>query len=77
MTGHMLGAAGPLGAAVTAMSIYDQKVHPTINLHNADPKCDLDYVPHVARSMKVKTGMVEALGFGGHNTVLVLSQYVA
>lgn len=77
MTGHMLGAAGALGAAVTAMSITNNMIHPTINYNNPDPKCDLDYVPNVAREANIKTAMVEALGFGGHNTVLVLKQFVA
>ncbi len=77
MMGHMLGAAGPVGVAATALSIGDQKVHPTINLDNPDPKCDLDYVPNVAREMKINNAMVEALGFGGHNTVIILSKFVA
>jgi 3-oxoacyl-[acyl-carrier-protein] synthase II len=75
MVGHLLGGAGPIGAAVCALSIRDQKVHPTINLNNPDPKCDLDYVPNVARDVKVDYAMVEALGFGGHNTVLILKRY--
>jgi len=77
MVGHLLGAAGALGAAATAMSLHDQKIHPTINLDNPDPKCDLDYVPNFARQADIKHGMVQALGFGGHNTVLVLRRFVA
>jgi 3-oxoacyl-[acyl-carrier-protein] synthase II len=77
MVGHLLGGAGPIGAAVCALSIRDQKVHPTINLNNQDPKCDLDYVPNQARDCKVDYAMVEALGFGGHNTVLIMKKYVA
>jgi len=76
MVGHLLGGAGAIGAAVTALSIEQQKVHPTINLNNPDPLCDLDYVPNVSREVKIKNAMCEALGFGGHNTVLVMSQYV-
>jgi 3-oxoacyl-[acyl-carrier-protein] synthase II len=75
MVGHLLGAAGAIGAAATALALRDQKIHPTINYINPDPKCDLDYVPNVMRHAKIKAGMVEALGFGGHNTVLVLGQY--
>src|SRR5262249_18239974 len=45
MVGHLLGAAGALGAAVTALSVLHQKIHPTINYENPDPKCDLDYTP--------------------------------
>lgn len=77
MVGHLLGAAGAIGAAATALSIYDQKVHPTINYENPDPKCDLDYVPNVSRDCRIEHAMVEALGFGGHNTVLVMKKYVA
>lgn len=77
MVGHLLGAAGAIGAAAAALAIKDQKIHPTINLHNQDPECDLDYVPNVSREANVKHAMVEALGFGGHNTVLVMKQFVA
>jgi 3-oxoacyl-[acyl-carrier-protein] synthase II len=77
MVGHLLGGAGAIGAAATALSLQDQKVHPTINLNNRDPKCDLDYVPNVARDMKLDHALVEALGFGGHNTVLAMKRYVA
>ncbi len=77
MVGHLLGGAGALGAAATALTIKNQKVHPTINYHNPDPKCDLDYVPNFYRDAKVSHAMVEALGFGGHNTVLVMKKFVA
>ncbi|MBX9941495.1 MAG: beta-ketoacyl-ACP synthase II [Candidatus Obscuribacterales bacterium] len=74
MIGHLLGAAGAVGAAVTALSIKEGKVHPTIN-HDSDekdPVCDLDYVPNVSRELKVRNALIEALGFGGHNTVIVM-----
>jgi 3-oxoacyl-[acyl-carrier-protein] synthase II len=77
MVGHLLGGAGPIGCAATALTLYHQKIHPTINLDNPDPKCDLDYVPNVCRDAKVDHALVEALGFGGHNTVLALKRYVA
>ena len=77
MVGHLLGGAGPIGVAATAMTLREQKIHPTINLTNPDPACDLDYVPHVSRESKVNYALVEALGFGGHNTVLALKKYVA
>lgn len=78
MVGHLLGAAGAIGAAATALTLQNKIIHPTINLENPDPECDLDYCPNVAReNVNVKLAMVEALGFGGHNTVLVLKQYVA
>lgn len=75
MIGHLLGAAGAVGVAVTALSIHDSKVHPTINLNTPDPACDLDYVPNKARDMEVRAALVEALGFGGHNTVVALAKY--
>jgi 3-oxoacyl-[acyl-carrier-protein] synthase II len=77
MVGHLLGGAGAIGAAATALTLQTQEIHPTINLDNPDPKCDLDYVPNVKRSAKVDIAMVEALGFGGHNTVLAMRRYVA
>ena len=77
MVGHLLGGAGALGAAATALSIHHQKVHPTINYDMPDPKCDLDYTPNVYRDRVVDYAMCEALGFGGHNTVLVMKKYVA
>ncbi len=77
MVGHLLGAAGAIGAAATALSIQDHMIHPTINLDNPDPQCDLDYVANVARQTKINHAMIEALGFGGHNTVLVMRNYVA
>lgn len=76
MVGHLLGGAGAIGAAVTALSISEQKMHPTINYNNPDPLCDLDYVPNVYREAKIKNAICEALGFGGHNTVLAMGQYV-
>jgi 3-oxoacyl-[acyl-carrier-protein] synthase II len=75
MIGHLLGAAGAVGAAVSALSITNQMVHPTINYNTPDPKCDLDYVPNKARSMPIRNAMMQALGFGGHNTVLIMGQY--
>ncbi len=75
MVGHLMGAAGAIGAAVTALTLRDQRIHPTINYSSPDPKCDLDYVPNVFRNARVRHGMVEALGFGGHNTVLVMKQF--
>ncbi|MCA9816130.1 MAG: beta-ketoacyl-ACP synthase II, partial [Cyanobacteria bacterium HKST-UBA01] len=70
MVGHLLGGAGAIGAAATALTLSTQKIHPTINYFNPDPKCDLDYVPNTYREAKVDYAMAEALGFGGHNTVL-------
>jgi len=74
MTGHMMGAAGAMGATVAVMSILENKVPPTINLHTPDPECDLDYVPNQSRGVPVQAVMVNAFGFGGHNAVLILCE---
>jgi len=74
MTGHLIGAAGPLGTAVCALTIDTGIITPTINYQTPDPDCDLDYVPNKAREQKVNVGLVNSLGFGGHNTVLVLKK---
>ncbi len=71
MVGHLIGAAGALGAMVCAMAIRDGIVPPTINLHTPDPACDLDYVPHTARKMPVAVAATNAFGFGGQNCVTV------
>lgn len=71
MTGHLLGAAGGIEAVFTVMSLHDQVATPTINLDNQDPACDLDYVPNIARDMKIEAAMSNSFGFGGTNgTVL-------
>lgn len=67
MVGHLLGGSGGVEAIFTARSISDGKVHPTINQEEADPECDLDYVPNVARELDVRYAISNSLGFGGHN----------
>jgi 3-oxoacyl-[acyl-carrier-protein] synthase II len=76
MTGHLLGASGALGAAVSVMSITNGAVHPTINLEVPDPDCDLDYTPHLARRGRIRTAMTNSFGFGGHNASLVFQEFV-
>lgn len=75
MTGHMIGAAGAIEAIVCVLAIQHGVVPPTINLENADPDCDLDYVPNVARQQRVGAAMSNSFGFGGHNSVLILREY--
>jgi len=74
MVGHMLGGAGAIEAAVCALSVERGQVHPTINLENPDPECDLDYVPGTARDLRARVAISNSLGFGGHNTCLVLGR---
>jgi 3-oxoacyl-[acyl-carrier-protein] synthase II len=71
MTGHLLGAAGGIEAVFSVLAIRDQVAPPTINLHNQDPLCDLDYVPNTARQMKIDVALSNSFGFGGTNGSLV------
>ena len=75
MVGHLLGASGAIELAVTALSIARGQIHATINYENPDPACDLDYVPNTARDMHVTHAISNSLGFGGHNTCLLLGRY--
>jgi 3-oxoacyl-[acyl-carrier-protein] synthase II len=75
MTGHLLGAAGAVETIVCVLAIKNGVVPPTINLDNADPECDLDYVPHVARERKVRVALNNSFGFGGHNATLVAKAF--
>lgn len=76
MTGHLLGAAGALEAAVCIMAINDSILPPTINLDNPDPECDLDYVAKVARrGVNVDVAMSNSFGFGGHNACLLFKKF--
>jgi len=74
MTGHLLGAAGGLEAAVAAMTIKTNIIPPTINYETPDPACDLDYVPNTAREQKLTHVMSNSFGFGGTNATLIFSR---
>ncbi len=71
MTGHLLGAAGGIEAVFSVLAIADQVAPPTINLDTPDPECDLDYVPHTAREMKIDVALSNSFGFGGTNGTLL------
>jgi 3-oxoacyl-[acyl-carrier-protein] synthase II len=75
MIGHLLGAAGAVEAIATLLTINRGMIHPTINYENADPECDLDYVPNQARRKDVRIAISNGFGFGGHNAVVVLARY--
>jgi len=75
MTGHMLGAAGGIESVFTALSIKDQIAPPTINLQEASPECDLDYVPNEARKMDIQYALSNSFGFGGTNAVIAMKRF--
>jgi 3-oxoacyl-[acyl-carrier-protein] synthase II len=75
MTGHLLGGAGGLEAGITALAIHHQLVPPTINLDEPDPECDLDYVPHTGRALKIQYALSNSFGFGGTNGALLFKQF--
>ena len=75
MTGHLLGAAGSTEGIFTILTLRDGIIPPTINLENADPQCDLDYVPKESREKDVNIAMSNSFGFGGTNAVLIFSTF--
>ena len=70
MTGHMLGAAGAIEAAASALAVSEGVIPPTIHYATEDPRCDLDYVPNEARRTEVTLALSNSFGFGGQNAVL-------
>ncbi len=73
--GHLLGASGGVEMVALALTLKQGVIPPTINLETPDPKCDLDYVPLTARPKKVKIGMTNSFGFGGHNASIIIKRY--
>ncbi|HTE85290.1 MAG TPA: beta-ketoacyl synthase N-terminal-like domain-containing protein, partial [Dehalococcoidia bacterium] len=72
MIGHALGGSGALEVIACLKTLETGRIHPTANLDNPDPQCDLDYVPNVARTSEVRTLLKNSFGFGGQNACLVL-----
>jgi 3-oxoacyl-[acyl-carrier-protein] synthase II len=75
MTGHLLGAAGGVEGVFSVLSIYHNKLLPTINYETPDPQCDLDYIPNQARDVKVDCALSNSFGFGGTNAALLFKRY--
>lgn len=76
MMGHMMGAAGAISAATLVGAIQDGMVPPTINYHERDPECDLNYVPNKAEARQVGAALCNAFGFGGQNACLLIKRYI-
>jgi 3-oxoacyl-[acyl-carrier-protein] synthase II len=74
MIGHPQGACGAAGIAATCLAISQGIIHPTINIENPDPVCDLDYVPNAARREEVKAALCNCIAFGSKNSALVLKK---
>jgi 3-oxoacyl-[acyl-carrier-protein] synthase II len=75
MLGHLIGAAGAAELVACVLAIRDNVVPPTMNLHDPDPKLDLDYVPNAPRKMPVNVVMKESFGFGGQNNVVIVKRF--
>ena len=76
MVGHLLGAAGAVEAIFTILALRDQIAPPTINLDHPDEGCDLDFVPHHARKMKIDAAVSNSFGFGGTNAALIFKKFL-
>ncbi len=74
MHGHALGASGAIELAISCLAMRNDYLPPTINLHNPDPDCDLDYIPNEGRRTRINTLMSNSFGFGGINACLVLGR---
>ena len=75
MTGHTLGAAGAIEAAICVLAMREGVLPPTINQEFPDPECDLDYIPNEARKANVSLAMSNSMGFGGHNVALLIRRW--
>jgi 3-oxoacyl-[acyl-carrier-protein] synthase II len=75
MTGHLLGGAGGVETGFTALTLYHDRIPPTVNYDHPDPECNLDYVPEGVRKTRVEHAMTNSFGFGGTNASLILKKY--
>ena len=75
MVGHLLGASGGVEMIALSMSAAEQRVHPSINQSERDPRCDLDYVPNESREMPVRMALSNSFGFGGHNATIAVRPF--
>ena len=75
MTGHLLGGAGGLEAAISTLALHHGVIPPTTNYDNPDPDCDLDYVPNQAREKSIQYALSNSFGFGGTNAALLLKRF--
>jgi 3-oxoacyl-[acyl-carrier-protein] synthase II len=74
-TGHTLGASGAVEAMFTILAVKNGKLPPTINYEQADPECDLDYIPNESRDAEIRVGVSNSFGFGGHNASIVVATF--
>jgi len=74
MVGHLLGASSAVELVATALSVSEQRIHPTRNLTNPDPELDLDYTPNEARELRIRNALSNSLGFGGHNVSICIGR---
>ena len=78
MHGHLMGAAGAVEFMASVLAMHNQAIPPTINLHEFDPECDLDYVPNQGRSnLKLDAVMSNSFAFGGSNAVLIAKRFIS
>ncbi len=75
MTGHLLGAAGAVEAAVATLAVAEGFAPPTIGYRTPDPECDLDYVPNAGREMPIRNALSNSFGFGGHNSCIAIGRF--
>ncbi len=75
-TGHLLGAASAIEFVFLTKAVQEDIAPPTINYTTPDPNCDLDYVPNTARKMKIRAGISNSFGFGGHNGIICVKKFV-